>query len=87
MMEPTGLGKCTLFGPATFNFRQTVEALLAGEGAIEVADETGLYEQTLRCLKNGDFAKRIGANGQAIIRHNQGATQKTVDAIRYILSK
>ena len=39
MMEPTALGKCTLFGPHTFNFRQTVEALLKGHGAIQVTDE------------------------------------------------
>jgi 3-deoxy-D-manno-octulosonic-acid transferase len=28
MMEAAALGKCTLFGPHTFNFRQTVEVLL-----------------------------------------------------------
>lgn len=87
MMEPTGLGKCTLFGPHTFNFRQTVTALLAGDGAIEVADEAGLYEQTLRCLADGDFAKRIGYNGQGVIRQNQGATRRTVEAVSTLLSK
>ncbi|MBC8378088.1 MAG: 3-deoxy-D-manno-octulosonic acid transferase [Planctomycetes bacterium] len=85
MMEPTALGKCTLFGPHTFNFKQTVEVLLAGEGAIEAADETGLYEQTFHCLKDADFARRIAANGRKVIRQNQGATQKTVDAIETVL--
>ncbi|MBN2377128.1 MAG: 3-deoxy-D-manno-octulosonic acid transferase [Sedimentisphaerales bacterium] len=86
MMEPTGLGKCTLFGPETFNFKQTVEVLLAGNGAIEVADENALYEQMLRCLQDTDFAKHIAANGQKVIRQNQGATQKTVDAIAKLIS-
>ncbi len=86
MMEPTALGKCTLFGSHTFNFKQTVEALLAGDGAIEVADENDLYEKMLQCLKNADHARRIASNGQKVIRQNQGATQKTVDAIRRILS-
>ncbi|MBL7215297.1 MAG: 3-deoxy-D-manno-octulosonic acid transferase [Phycisphaerae bacterium] len=85
MMEPAGLGKCTLFGPHTFNFKQTVQVLLAQEGAIEVADENALYEQTLRCLKDDDFAEQIAANGQNVIRQNQGATRKTVDAIQQIL--
>ena len=86
MMEPTALGKCTLFGPQTFNFKQTVEVLLAGEGAIEVADENELYEKTLLCLKDACLARKIAANGQKVIRQNQGATQKTVDAISQILS-
>ena len=85
MMEPAALGKCTLFGPHTFNFKQTVEVLLKGQGAIQAADEADLYEKTLQCLINPDFAKRIAANGQTVIRQNQGATQKTVDAIRSIL--
>ncbi|MHC5001148.1 MAG: 3-deoxy-D-manno-octulosonic acid transferase [Planctomycetota bacterium] len=45
MMEPTALGKCTLFGPHTFNFKQTVEVLLAGHGAIEATDEADLFDK------------------------------------------
>ena len=87
MMEPTALGKCTLFGPHTFNFKQTVEVLLAGDGAIEVADEDELYEKMFQCLKDKDFVRRIASNGQKVIRQNQGATQKTVNAICQTLSR
>jgi 3-deoxy-D-manno-octulosonic-acid transferase len=86
MMEPTALGKCTLFGPHTFNFKQTVEVLLRGQGAIQVTDSADLYDKTLLCLTNPDFAKRAAVNGQTVIRQNQGATQKTLDAIRQILN-
>jgi 3-deoxy-D-manno-octulosonic-acid transferase len=86
MMEPTALGKCTLFGPHTFNFRQTVEALLDGRGAIQVTDEADLFEKTLQCLINADFAERVGNNGKHVIRQNQGATQQTLTAIRDLLS-
>lgn len=85
MMEPTALGKCTLFGPHTFNFKQTVKALLAGHGAIEATDEADLLDKTLQCLINPDFARRVGTQGQAVIRQNQGATQKTLTAIQSIL--
>ena len=85
MMEPTALGKCTLFGPHTFNFKQTVEVLLAGHGAIEATDEADLFDKTLQCLINPDFASRVGSQGQTVIRQNQGATQKTLTAIRSIL--
>jgi 3-deoxy-D-manno-octulosonic-acid transferase len=86
MMEPTALGKCTLFGPHTFNFKQTVEVLLKGRGAIQVTDEADLYDKTLQTLINPDFASRIAQNGQTVIKQNQGATQKTVDAIQSILT-
>lgn len=87
MMEPTALGKCTLFGPHTFNFKQTVEVLLAGQGAIEVADEHELAEQTRKCLENAAFTQKIAQNGQKVIRQNQGATQKTVEAVKLVLGE
>jgi 3-deoxy-D-manno-octulosonic-acid transferase len=85
MMEPAALGKCTTFGPHTFNFKQTVDALLEGVGAIEVKDADQLYDVTRKCLTNRDFANAIAAAGQKIIRQNQGATKKSVDAIVKLL--
>jgi 3-deoxy-D-manno-octulosonic-acid transferase len=86
MMEPSGLGKCTLFGPHTFNFRQTVEVLLEGKGAIETADAGALEEQTLKCLTDAAFAENIARAGQEVIRRNQGATDKTVKAVVDLLN-
>jgi len=86
MMEPTALGKCTLFGPHSFNFKQTVEELLAGHGAIEVADEADLFDKTLQTLTNPELTRRTAANGQTIIRQNQGATKKTLAAISKVLN-
>jgi len=85
MMEPAGLGKCTTFGPHTFNFKQTVDALLAGVGAIEVGDEEQLYDITFKCLSNPEFAGAVADAGRKVIRQNQGATQRTVNAIAELL--
>jgi 3-deoxy-D-manno-octulosonic-acid transferase len=85
MMEPAALGKCTLFGPHTFNFKQTVEALLSGGGAIEVADQEALLSAMRKCLSEEEFAGRIALAGRNIIRRNQGATQKTLDALAGLL--
>jgi 3-deoxy-D-manno-octulosonic-acid transferase len=81
MMESAAIGKCTIFGPHTFNFKQTVDALLAENGAIEVKDGDELFEAVNKCLSNPEYTKQIAAAGQKIIKKNQGATQKTVDAI------
>jgi 3-deoxy-D-manno-octulosonic-acid transferase len=86
MMESTAMGKCTMFGPETFNFKQTVDALLAKNGAIEVKDENQLLEQAAKCLSNPEYAEMIAANGRKVIIENQGATKKTVDAVISILN-
>jgi 3-deoxy-D-manno-octulosonic-acid transferase len=85
MMESTAMGKCTIFGPHTFNFSQTVESLLQAQGAIEVKNENKLYETIQKCLDEPQFARQIGASGQKVIKENQGATQKTISAIINLL--
>jgi 3-deoxy-D-manno-octulosonic-acid transferase len=81
MMEPAALGKCTIFGPHTFNFKQTVDALLEGNGAIGVADKEELYDITKKCFSSPDFTNAIAAAGRKIIRQNQGATKKSLESI------
>jgi 3-deoxy-D-manno-octulosonic-acid transferase len=86
MMEAAALGKPTLFGPYTFNFTQTVEALLQGQGAIEVADQAQLLETVKTCLEKPEYAQEIGLRGQAVIRANQGATAQTLGHILHLLN-
>jgi 3-deoxy-D-manno-octulosonic-acid transferase len=81
MIEAAALGKCTIFGPHTFNFTQTVEALLAGEGAIEAKDGEELVQTVQKCLLDQRFADRIARNGREVIRKNQGATARTIEQI------
>jgi 3-deoxy-D-manno-octulosonic-acid transferase len=85
MIEAAALAKTTVFGPHTFNFTHTVDALLAGDGAILVKDKDDLLRATQKCLSDIDFTKRIAQNGQQIIKKNQGATQKTIDQLASIL--
>ncbi len=81
MIEAAALGKCTIFGPHTFNFTQTVEALLAGEGAIEVQDGQELLQTMQKCLLEPEFTDKIARNGREVIRKNQGATARTIEQI------
>jgi 3-deoxy-D-manno-octulosonic-acid transferase len=85
MMESAAMGKCTIFGPHTFNFSQTVKSLLHSQGAIEVKNENKLYEAIQKCLDEPQFARQIAASGQKVIKENQGATQKSVSAIINLL--
>ncbi|MHC4625484.1 MAG: 3-deoxy-D-manno-octulosonic acid transferase [Planctomycetota bacterium] len=85
MMEAAALGKCTMFGPYTFNFRQTVEVLLADNGALLVHDEQELFETVSRCLLEPDFAREIAKNGREVIKKNQGATDRSIEQIAKLL--
>jgi 3-deoxy-D-manno-octulosonic-acid transferase len=85
MMEAAALGKCTMFGPHTFNFRQTVEALLDGGGAILVTDGNDLLAKMRKCLSEPEYAGKIARSGQAVIKQNQGATARTMEALARLL--
>ena len=86
MAEAAALGKCTIFGPHAFNFKQTVDALLKDNGAIMVKDKESLFQTMQNCLSEPDFAREIAQNGREVIRKNQGATEKTIDQITKFLN-
>ena len=85
MMEAAALGKCTIFGPHAFNFKQAVEDLLKADGAILVKDADELFNAMKKCLTDADYASRIAQNGRQIIRKNQGATARTITSISRML--
>ncbi|MBN1508501.1 MAG: 3-deoxy-D-manno-octulosonic acid transferase [Sedimentisphaerales bacterium] len=85
MMEAAALGTCTMFGPHAFNFRQTVEVLLEGQGAIQVRDKEDLLANLRKCLSEPQYAAKIAQAGQAVIRQNQGATAKTMEVLARML--
>mgnify|MGYP006284251617 FL=1 len=87
MIEAAALGRCTIFGPHTFNFRQTVDALLEGGGAVRVQDGSDLETTVRKCLSEPDYASAIARAGQEIIRRNQGATARTMDLLRQVLQE
>jgi len=85
MVEAAALGKPVLFGPHTTNFKQAVDTLLEGNGAIMVKDKQELLDTLQKCLNEPDFAEKIARNGQQVIRKNQGATKKTITEIEKLL--
>ena len=87
MAEAAALGKCTLFGPHAFNFKQTVDVLLADDGAVMVKDKDDLFETMRKCLTEPDLTARIARTGQDVIRKNQGATARTIDHIAKYLNR
>jgi 3-deoxy-D-manno-octulosonic-acid transferase len=77
--------QASIFGPHTFNFRQTVEVLLQGQGALQVSDKDGLQKAMEKCLSDPAYSGKIAQAGQAVIRENQGATARTMEVLRSVL--
>lgn len=85
MIEPAAYGVATSFGPNTWNFRDIVAALLAADAAQVVADEAELQRFVERCLTNPQFAHELGAQAQAFVATQLGATSRTADLLEGLL--
>ncbi len=87
MMEPAALGKPTLFGPHTENFRTDVELLLSADAAVQVEGIESLRPALLRLLEDRTERERIAHRAIDVIRSNQGATDRTLGLLRPLLDK
>jgi len=81
MIEPAAYGVAVTFGPHTWNFRDTVEHLIASGGAVQVADAAELQTQTRRLLCSPLEREEMGRRARAFVLSQQGATERTLDLI------
>jgi len=85
MIEPSAYGASVLFGPHTWNFKQTVADLLARDAAIQVQDAAMLEAAVLRLLVDAHARGRLGEAARAFVLSQQGATAKTLDELQRLL--
>jgi len=85
-IEPAALGKPVIFGPHMFNFKNIAEALLKGEGAVQVNDADGLKEAFRIFLKDSARRKTFGNNALDVIKRNRGATRKNLEALEKLIA-
>ncbi len=84
MIEPSAYGAAVLFGPFTWNFKQTVADLLAREAALEVADGAALEVAVARLLDDARERQRLGGAARAFVLSQQGATERTLDELQKV---
>ncbi len=87
MMEPAGLGKPVIFGPHTFNFKEEAALLLKNNAARMVETEDELFKTIEFFIKNPDEAKEIGLKAQKVVNEKRGATERSMEIIRGVISK
>jgi 3-deoxy-D-manno-octulosonic-acid transferase len=87
MIEPVALGKATIVGPSTRNFADTVAALHAAEGIVEVAGGEVLAAVIGELLVDEPLRVDLAARGRAVIRERQGATARHAELLLSLLDE
>jgi 3-deoxy-D-manno-octulosonic-acid transferase len=85
MIEPAALAKPIIVGPFTANFAGAVRKLKAAEALLEADDGESLGESVRVLLHTPAEAVAMGRRGQDVVRREQGATGRHVEAILALL--
>jgi 3-deoxy-D-manno-octulosonic-acid transferase len=81
MIEPAAYGAAVVFGPHTWNFRDTVRRLIEADAAIEVRDAAELELTVRQLLQDAERRGRLGDNAQRLVLQQQGATERTLNLL------
>lgn len=84
MIEPVSLGCPTIIGPNTGDFQDSMDKLLAGDGIIQLKDDSAL-RQTVEHLLTSDTTNQLAERGRTVIRQQQGATRKHIQIMNNYL--
>jgi 3-deoxy-D-manno-octulosonic-acid transferase len=85
VLEAAQFGVPILVGPSTENFRDIVDVFQRA-AALRVVTPVTLGPTILQLLENDDDRAALGARALAVMRSQQGATQKTVAALLGLLA-
>jgi 3-deoxy-D-manno-octulosonic-acid transferase len=85
ILEPAAFGKPILFGPHMQNFKEIADAFLVAGAALQVGSPGELEEVLGELLADSSRRARLGAAARAIVDANQGALEKTLQAIAEVL--
>ena len=85
MIEPAAYGAAVLFGPHTWNFKETVSQLLKQQAALQVADAVELEKTVRRLLGDAALRGQLGAAAKRFVQSQQGATERTLALVDQLL--
>jgi len=76
MMEPAGLGKPVVVGPATWNFRDPVELLLSRGGLVQARDADAVGSALLALHADPARRQEVGDRARQVCLESKGATRR-----------
>ena len=87
MIEPAALSKPVIVGPFTQNFADAMNRFREAKAVVEVSSGTALGEAVSRLLDDREEAVAMGQRAAAVVRENQGATERHVAVILEMLGQ
>jgi 3-deoxy-D-manno-octulosonic-acid transferase len=85
MIEPAAYGAAVLFGPHTWNFKDTVTSLLKQGAAIEVRDDAAMAAEVERLISDRARREQLGEAARRFVLSQQGATARTLDLLAELM--
>jgi 3-deoxy-D-manno-octulosonic-acid transferase len=85
MVEAAAMGKAVLFGPHVSNFRRDVQLLLEADAACQVTGRGELVTKLAELCGDTGLRTGLGERAVALIRRNQGSTQRTLETLAPLL--
>jgi 3-deoxy-D-manno-octulosonic-acid transferase len=85
VMEPSGVGLPTVYGPHMHNFKEADEILAACEGRVQVEDAGQLGEAFKRLLSDPAAAREMGSRARQAFLNRQGAVTRCAEYLRTLL--
>jgi 3-deoxy-D-manno-octulosonic-acid transferase len=80
-LEPAQFGVPVVMGPSFENFRDIVAKMQEAGGIRIVQDKDELETALVELLENPEQAKALGERGRRVFEEQQGATERTVEAL------
>lgn len=87
MIEPAALGKPTIVGPWTQNFEDVVRRLKAADAIVELPSADDLPAAVAAALDDPAKSAAMGERAKAVVRAEQGATDRHVEVVLGYLSR
>jgi 3-deoxy-D-manno-octulosonic-acid transferase len=82
MMEPAGLGKPVVVGPATWNFRDPVELLVSAGGLTQCENPEAVRRELLALHADPARRLQVGRRARGVCLESKGATRRILDILR-----
>lgn len=86
ILEPAQHSVAIMTGPYTFNFREIIR-IFSAENALKVVAPQNLSQELLKLLQDEPARKQFGGRARELFTRYVGATQKTLDALRPLLTQ
>lgn len=86
-LEPAQFGVPVVMGPHFENFREIVSTMQASDAIRVLQDVSELEALFANLLSDREAARALGERGQQVFRKQQGATTRTVLALRELLTR